>query len=80
MNEPHAHLVAKRNARLAALGPPPPWHHFRKVRAYRIAWLSIMAMDVSQAAAMLRELYSPEKINALVDRPSPLATFTRSRS
>lgn len=65
------HLVAERDAALAALGPRPPWWRpFARRRWDRKrAWIA--GRDVSQYAAFIRRVYPHEPL----DFCRPLPTF-----
>ena len=69
--------AVERCERLAALGPPPPqsrpWTLRRWLRAYR----AIMALDISEAAEMLREVYTDEKLRELATAPNPLLSVPK---
>jgi hypothetical protein len=64
-------LVAERDAKLKRLGSRPPWWRpFVRLR-WKQQRAAILAMDVSQAALMLRGLYSTAYLEQLASMPSP---------
>jgi len=67
--------AVERCERLAALGPPPPQRHNRKLRRWLAAFSSIMALDISECAEMLRAIYTPELVLEMANRPSPMMSF-----
>lgn len=69
--------AVERCERLSALGPPPPQRHNRKLAKWLDAFDAIMALDISEAAEMLRSIYTPESMTALMDRPNPIFAFMR---
>jgi hypothetical protein len=70
--------AVERCERLAALGPPPPQRHNRKLKRWLDAFSSIMALDISECAEMLREIYSSEYLSARAARPAAFATLSKS--
>lgn len=71
MNNDDPKLVAERDARLAALGPQPPWWRPFARRRWKRERGYILATDVSQVTAMMRTLYTPECVEAIANRPHP---------
>lgn len=67
LRDPDPKSVAIREARLAALGPRPPWWRVFARRRWKRERDAILAMDVSELAAMLREIYTPH-IDGLMNR------------
>lgn len=62
--------AVERCDRLAKLGPPPPQSRPWKLRRWLRAYRAIMALDISEAAEMLRDLYPTERIEELASRPN----------
>jgi hypothetical protein len=68
-------LAAERQAKLKALGPRPSrWRLFAR-RRWESARASILAMDVSEVAAMLQGIYTTAHVEEMASRPSPLAAM-----
>jgi hypothetical protein len=70
MNQLSAKLLAEREAKLDALGPRPPWWRPFARRRWRRRRDALLAMDVSQMAEMLREVYSDDVLRAMAARPA----------
>lgn len=60
--------------RLAKLGPPPPLSRPWKLRRWLRDYRAIMSLDISEAAEMLRGVYTDEKLREIATAPNP---FTR---
>lgn len=76
---PDPKLLAERQAKIDALGPCPPWWRFLGRRRWRRAYATIMAIDVSFAAAMYRQIYSDAALEEIANRPSPFSAFMKER-
>ena len=66
--------AVERCERLAALGPPPPQRHNRKLKRWLDAFSSIMVSEMSEMSEMseiLRAVYTPGSIEDLAHRPMP---------
>lgn len=76
--------AVERCERLAKLGPPPsprrghPWKLTRKLKLWLREYRAIMALDITQCAEMLRDLYSSEYLKQMAERPNP--TFALKRT
>lgn len=60
--------AVERCERLATLGPPPAWWRVFALRRWLRGYDAIMALDISVAAQLLREVYkhaTPEESAAL---------------
>lgn len=64
--------AVERCERLAALGPAPAWWRVFALRRWLRAYRAIMALDISEMAEMLREVYTDEKLRELATAPNPL--------
>lgn len=79
MNNINPRRAVERCAALAKLGSPPPWWRVWKLRRWLSAYRSIMALDISVHAEMLRETYTDEKLRELATAPNPFVkVFTKS--
>jgi hypothetical protein len=78
VNDPK--LVAVREARLASIGPRPPWYRPLARHRWRRRRAEVMAMDVTFAAAILREYYSPASVAAVAERGAPHLVLVRKDS
>lgn len=56
---------------LAKLGQPPPRWRVFQLRRWLRAYRAIMAIDISEAAEMLRGVYTDEKLRELATAPNP---------
>lgn len=65
--------AVERCERLSALGPPPPQRHNRKLRKWLDAFMSIMALDISEFSEILRSAYTPDAIVEAAFRPGSFA-------
>lgn len=63
--------AVERCERLAKLGSPPPWWRVWELRRWLSAYRSIMAMDISQFAEVLRDAYPPAVIAEMAQRDAP---------
>lgn len=75
----NAKRAVERCERLAALGPAPAWWRVFALRRWLVAYSAIMAMDIGEAAEMLREVFSDEHIKALAEQPNPWAVLDLTR-
>lgn len=75
MSGPVPRLAVERCQRIAALGPPPPQRHNRKLARWLDAFRSIMALDISESAEMLRSVYTPTSIVEAAERSNPMLAF-----
>lgn len=62
---------------LAALGQPPPLTRPWKLRRWLRAYRAIMALDISEAAEMLREVYTPSDIERMAGAANPMYVLAR---
>lgn len=62
--------AVERCERLAKLGPPPVWWRALALRRWLRDYRTIMALDISVSAEMLRSLYPADKIERLTERPA----------
>lgn len=62
IGDPHPTLVDERSRLLRDLGPEPSWWRFLARRRWRSRRSAILAMDVSVATMMLRELYPADRV------------------
>lgn len=76
MTAPNPALVAERDRRLAVLGPQPSWWRFFARRRWRRERAAILAMDVSEMAALLRRLYPSDTIEKLAQEIAHFGTRT----
>jgi hypothetical protein len=70
-------LVAERQAKLDALGPLPSWWRPFARRKWKRSRASILAIDVSVYAAMLRSFYTREYAEAEARRPLSFASILK---
>lgn len=77
MNRINPARAVERCERLADLGPPPPWSRPWKLKRWLRAFRAIMALDISEAAEMLRSVYSPTAIEELAQRETPWMALAR---
>lgn len=77
MREFNPKRAVERCERLSALGRPPPQRHNRKLRKWLDAFAAIMALDISEAAEMLRSVYSRDVVLQTMERPNPMFAFLR---
>ncbi len=68
-------LVAERDAKLKQIGPRPPWWRLFARRRWKQQRAAILAIDVSQVALMLRDLYSTAYLEQLASTTSPSLWF-----
>jgi len=72
---------AQREEQLDALGPRPPWWRFFARRAWDARYSAIMAMGITEYDEMLAEMYSPQAVAAMANRPHPaLALIGKAKS
>jgi hypothetical protein len=72
-------LAAERQAKLDALGEQPGWWRPFARRKWRDRRAAILAIDISEAAAMLRDVYSSAFAEEVVMRPAPsFAMFVKA--
>ncbi len=64
-------LVAEREQKLRALGSRPPWWRPFKRREWKRRRDAVLAMDVSEAAALMRVIYSKALLDEVVKLASP---------
>jgi 23S rRNA U2552 (ribose-2'-O)-methylase RlmE/FtsJ len=64
-------LAAERQAKLDALGEQPGWWRPFARRRWRDRRAAILAVDISEAAAMLRAIYDSAWSEEVALRPSP---------
>lgn len=78
-----AALLAERDEKIRAhLSARPPWWRVFARRRWKARLAALRAMDVSLMAAMLRQHYTPESVEQMAERASPLASWsciTRAR-
>lgn len=75
MDQDDEQLVVERAQRLADLGPRPPWWRILARRRWHRRHTAIMAVSVSRATAMLRSVYSSDRIRDLAERPAAHQMF-----
>lgn len=67
----NAARAVERCAQLRDLGPAPPWSRPWKLKRWLRAYRAIMALDISEAAEMLRSVYMSSDITEMAWRQSP---------
>jgi len=71
-------LTEKRLKRLAALtdlGASPRWWQWRRMLVWRRRYVAIMTMDLSEAAELMRDIYTPQHIEDLARRSNTVLAF-----
>lgn len=71
-SKPNAQRAIERCERLAKLGSPPTLWHPLKLRRWLASYRSIMALDISEIAEMMRDAYPASEIQRLAERPHPM--------
>lgn len=69
--------AVERCQRLLDLGPPPPLTRPWKLRLWRRAYQAIMALDISEVAELLRDVYTREDMDQLMNQPNPMFAMVR---
>lgn len=69
--------AVERYDRISALGPCPPARKFRARAKWLRSFAAIMALDLSEAAEVLRDVYPREVLLATMERPNPLFALLR---
>lgn len=71
------HRAIERCEALAKLGWPPSWWRMIARRRWLRAYRAIMALDISEGAEMLREVYTDEQLRELATAPNPFIRIDR---
>lgn len=77
MSAINATRAVERCERLADLGPPPPWSRPWKLKRWLRAYRAIMALDISECAEMLREVYTPARIAEMAEQQNAWLGFVK---
>lgn len=67
-----ADYAERRQAKLIALGPKPPWWRPFARRRWRREWVRIVSASFDEYSALIGDIYNDDYIRRLAERPNAI--------